>query len=457
MKKLKKINPHLFKIIYLFYNKNLNYNLFKCEHIFEGINSNLDIIFLTKKDYQQAGKILEESGYRLYLPESVEKYKRMYVKVQDDKLFAVHLHREIAWHNIKIMGKSSLFKRQVHLNEYLVVPSAEDSLLIHTAHILYENFKIRKREIDLLTPILKKNIDWNYINKQAKIIGCQKEMHYVFKLIKNDRQISKKYCQKTLILKILRHPSCWLSFSGKLLKSIFRKISPKRKGCLISFIGVQGAGKTTMTRSLYDKYSEISSFFHGQFGYYFGWEPFSFYAKSLAKLMKKKNKKIFAENQDEEHQENKNQPRFNIFKELLFIYNYLEYLQRYWFVIYPQLRKGKLVITDRYFYDLYGMYSYAPKSIILKLLFRLYPRPDYTFLLAAKAETIAKRGKNPEVFSDVKKNDYRGYVNPQKIDDEQKRFYNLISVLPFKIIDTEDRIAVNVSKIINLSWRGLLK
>jgi len=103
------------------------------------------------------------------------------------------------------------------------------------------------------------------------------------------------------------------------------------------------------------------------------------------------------------------------------------------------------------------MYSYAPKSIILKLLFRLYPRPDYTFLLAAKAETIAKRGKNPEVFSDVKKNDYRGYVNPQKIDDEQKRFYNLISVLPFKIIDTEDRIAVNVSKIINLSWRGLLK
>jgi len=451
------IPSELEKVISLFNKGSLNYNLFKCEHIFAGANSNLDIIFATTEDYKKAGSILKNKGYLLYLPETVEKYKNMYVKVCNSKLFAVHLHREVAWHNIKIMDKEDLFQRQITPNKYIVIPSPEDSLLIHVAHILYENFKIRKREIALIDKILKKNLDWDYINNRAKQIGYHLEFYHILNLIKQGKQVSKNYCRKVLIKKIVSSPLCWLSFNGKIFKFIARKLSLKRKGCLISFIGVQGTGKTTMTRQLYDTYSTISPFFHGQFGYYFGWEPFSFYAKILAKIMKKKGKQIFKETNltPKTYSEKKVKP--SLFKELVFLYNYLEYLQRYWFVIYPKLRKNKLVITDRYFYDIYGMYSYAPKSVILKLLFKLYPRPDYTFLLDAKAEIIAKRGKNPEVFSSLKKNDYRGYANPQKINIERKRFYNLKNIIHLHMIDTEKDIHSNIANVINFSWRGLLR
>ena len=46
----KKTPKELMKVINLFGDNKLNYILFKCEHIFNGENKNLDIIFETNKD-----------------------------------------------------------------------------------------------------------------------------------------------------------------------------------------------------------------------------------------------------------------------------------------------------------------------------------------------------------------------------------------------------------------------
>ena len=68
-----KIPKELMKIISLFKENELEYNLFKCEHILSGINSNLDILFRTNNDYIKAGKLLQKKGFLLYMPENVEK------------------------------------------------------------------------------------------------------------------------------------------------------------------------------------------------------------------------------------------------------------------------------------------------------------------------------------------------------------------------------------------------
>ena len=46
--------------IALFNHELLIYNLFKCEHVLNGQNKNLDILFETTEDYKQAATILEK-------------------------------------------------------------------------------------------------------------------------------------------------------------------------------------------------------------------------------------------------------------------------------------------------------------------------------------------------------------------------------------------------------------
>ena len=142
MLKYKKTPIEILKIIDLFNKNRLKYNLFKCEKIFEGNNSNLDILFKDDIDYKRASLILEKNDFKLYLPEKVERYKKMYVKVIENKLCSIHLHREIAWHGIKILNKQDIFLNQKKENGIIFIPSKEDSLLIHIAHVLFENFKI---------------------------------------------------------------------------------------------------------------------------------------------------------------------------------------------------------------------------------------------------------------------------------------------------------------------------
>ena len=95
-----KMPKELHRIVTLFKLQNLSYNLFKCEHIFSGENKNLDILFHTTEDYNKASQILEKEKYILYMSEKVEKYKKMYLKLNNETLTKIHLHREIAWNGV---------------------------------------------------------------------------------------------------------------------------------------------------------------------------------------------------------------------------------------------------------------------------------------------------------------------------------------------------------------------
>ena len=84
------------ELLELFQSKNLEYVLFKCDHIFEGQNKNVDILFRTMADYRAAGQLLAQQGFIVRLSEKIEKYKTMYTGLVGEKLYSIHLHREIA-------------------------------------------------------------------------------------------------------------------------------------------------------------------------------------------------------------------------------------------------------------------------------------------------------------------------------------------------------------------------
>src|SRR3989344_2897495 len=401
-----KIPNELARVINLFEFNKLDYLLFKCEHIFNGVNSNLDILFLKNEDYKKAGLFLRKEGYKIYLNERIEKYKEMYIIVIDSILYAVNLHREVAWHGLIALDKRDLFSHKKEIASGIIVPSEEDYLLIHSAHIIFENFKINPAR-DFIK--IDQALDWWYIKNTVKRQGWKKEFNHLMNSIIKGKKPNHSIFKKALLKRAFRNISNWPFFTSKVIRIILRRFNCTRKGCLIALIGVNGAGKTTLTRKTLENYKEISKFFNGQYGYYFGWDPFLPTTKLLSSGLKKSNKSVFKE---------LNKP--NWYNGLIFFYNYIEYFFRYYFKVLPKLRKNKLVINDRYFYDLYGQYK---RSWANKILIRLFPKPDFIFVLDADLKDLMNRDKDTAVFSSGVKRVKERKVHELAYLNEQKERY----------------------------------
>ncbi|MBU0615905.1 MAG: hypothetical protein KJ601_07470, partial [Nanoarchaeota archaeon] len=289
MLKYKKTPKEILELISLF--RGLRYNLFKCDKIFRGAKTNLDVLFLTSKDYEKASKILEKNGFVIYMPERVEKFKRMYVKVSGGGLIAAHLHREVAWHGIKVLDKKQVFLRQIEDAPSIFVPSIEDRLLINSAHVIFENYILGEFERCLLKGLLRNKIDWDYVNCELKRHSFKKVFYSLMKALKSNP--NKPEIIKANMVKILKCPSCIWHIGVKIIRRSLRVFSLRRHGCLIALVGVNGSGKTTLANQILSDYEKITDFFHGQYGYYFGWEPFLPTTKMLSKRLKKQNKSYY--------------------------------------------------------------------------------------------------------------------------------------------------------------------
>ena len=430
-----KTPKELARVIDMFKINNLDYLLFKCEHIFNGVNSNLDVLFLKDEDYKKAGLILRKEGYKRYLDERIEKYKEMYLIVIDSILYAVHLHREVAWHGLIALDKRNLF---LHKKEN--IPSEEDYLLIHSAHIIFENFKINPAR-DFIR--LDQALNWDYIKRTVKKQSWKREFNYLMNCIIKARKLDLLVFKKALFKMAFKNISNWPFFTSKMIRIIFRRFNCTRKGCLIALIGVNGAGKTTLTRKTLEKYKEVSRFFNGQYGYYFGWDPFLPITKLLSSELKKSNASVFKE---------LNKP--NRYNGLIFFYNYIEYFARYYFKVLPKLRKNKLVITDRYFYDLYGQYK---QSWVSKILIKLFPKPDFIFVLDADLKDLVNRDKDTKVYSaEVKRVKERKVHELAYLKEQKERYNYLAKILKARKLNTSGPMDKNIELIINNTWRKLL-
>ena len=421
----------------LFEQHSVEFVLFKCEHIFNGQNKNLDVLFPTRKAYNAAAELLVKEGFILYHSEDVERYKRMYIRFTcTDSTWtvtAVHLHREIAWH-----GVIALDARAVCLRATNEIPSVEDSLLIHTAHALFENFTISPFHTKLLKRYRDESIEWDYIWKHLQRYGWRKE----FKAVCKEVTVTKKLVLESYFKRALKHPSILTAISVKGWRFMKQRLSLRRKGHLISLIGVNGAGKSTTRNAVLDAYKPLTDFASGQVGYYFGWKQ-SALSKVLSPVVSSTvgEKNIFTKVSKE------NVKRFDLFQEMLFLYNYTQYLYRYVTEVYPLLRRNKLIVTDRYFYDLWGQYPYSQNSKVLRIL--PFPKPDTLFVLDASVENLVQRDKTGA--------DRRIVQPTDKLEGQRKRYEELRGKKGAHKIDSNSNLTGNVDFIIHTTWKQLVK
>ncbi len=426
-----KMPMELKRILGLFDQAGIAYLLFKCEHILEGQNKNLDLLFRTSEEYDKASQLLEQQGYVLYMSEAVEKYKKMYLFF-DGKIFsAVHLHREVAWHGIRVLDKEKIFERACGK-----IPSAEDSLLIHAAHALFENFKVKENHRKLLEKYKQEAKVWEYINGQLAQFGWKKSFYqFLPQFSLKVRMIVNAYKGR-----LGKEPQLVFTLLKKALRAAAWRLSLKREGHLLCVIGMNGAGKSTTKEALLEAYQPLTTFVAGQHGYYFGWKQ-SLLGKIFSVPTKKKGEKLFDTVSKEKVKS------FDLFQEVLFLFIYLKFLARYMKDVYPHLRRNELVICDRYFYDIYGQYPYSERSMILKIL--PIPKPDKLFLLDAAVDTVMKRDKGGKAAR---------VVQPQeKLEGQRRRYLSAGQKYGAVVLNAEGNFTENISTIIMETWKWYIK
>ncbi len=445
MKDYANMPAELQRISHLFIKEGLNLLFFKCEHIFAGKNKNLDLLFKENKDYNKAARLLENEGYILYMDEGVERYKKMYVKFSKGVLSAVHLHREIAWHGVVALNKKAVFQRARDN-----LPSDEDFLLIHVAHAVFENFKVSDKQQEILEEYKAKAKDKTYIKKHLHKMRWRGVFHKALKELLKDKKMSPSLTLHAYIARIINQPKAPVILLAKGLRFILRRLSLRRKGFLISLIGVNGTGKTTMTNELLDKLKPLTNFMHGQKGYYFGWDPFL----PLTRIMSRSKPKARDKKQDDAQKSKKEKEiikQVSVFKS---IYVFIEFLARYWCKIYPMLQKGKVVVTDRFYYDQYAQGFLHP--MVSAFLMNLFPKPDRLYVLDAPIDVILMRDKNTNVHSSsVIRDKKRVAHEPAYLELQKKRYKEISKMFKGCIIPTNNKS--KSEEIIKETWQSIVK
>jgi len=436
------------EVLGLFERQSLHYLLFKCEHIFAGQNKNLDILFPTKYEYRQAARLLEEKGFALRLPEKTERYKSMYCFLHQNQLYSVHLHREIAWHGMIALDKRLVFQRQRKINRLISVPSPEDSLLIHAGHVFFENFRVTPREKEYFTMLRLPNFDRDYLQMQLKKNHWKKG----FRTVVQNNIPSQRMLMALWSLKLLWEPATTVYLLQKGMRLLLRKMDPRKKGCLLSFIGVNGSGKSTLSRKVLEAYAPCTQHLgKRQHYYYYGWNPRFFLTRVMSHLLRKKNTSVFKNTALQ-----KKIQKFDLFQELLFIYLAIEYYYRYWADIRPKLRRGSVVVTDRYFYDIYGQYPYAVQSRLLPLLMKIFPRPHVTFHLTAPLAELRKRGKTDRNSDEQIVTRERSVFPEEYLAKQQQNYGALTKLVPLRTLETVEDLEETCRSVLNRTWRLLI-
>ncbi len=404
--------PEIYKLPLTLFNKSkIDYNLFKQTEKHNTPIGGLDILFQNNKDYKQAMKVLQKNKYQIYLTEKNEPFKTMMVKFEKNFIIILHLHRRIAWLGIKALNQEKVTQRAKQLNPLVKIPSKEDQVLIHAAHILFENRKITPTEKKIFK---NKNLDYEYINSQLEKYGWKRNF---YKLI-NEKKL-------TLPIKPILNIKTQMLLTKQLIQFFTKRSSSKRKGALIALIGPNGSGKSTLSKESVKTYNKLFDKLKLKANYfYFGWNPIL----PLTKLLQKIPKKALYKTATVEKT-----PKFSLKYELFFTYLFVEYLTTYLTKIYPKLRNRELVICDRYFYHVYGQYPYAEKSIIMKLLLRLFPKPDQTFIIDTNITKLKKRRKT---------------IIKQNLEDQQNR-YKQLKKLPNAQILKSQTLNKNLASINN--------
>jgi hypothetical protein len=156
--------------------------LIKSPGYFPYTSSNVDVLVATGRAHD-ACRVLESLGYAELLMVR-EPHKRLFRRVDRPHVgFPIHLHTAVAWINRFLTDDEVLDQsRRNHDNALLLHPSADDVLLITTAHWLYEDKMLALRDLYHAAVAVNGGVDWTAVRHRADGGGWRPGLEFALAL-----------------------------------------------------------------------------------------------------------------------------------------------------------------------------------------------------------------------------------------------------------------------------------
>ena len=400
------------------------------------LSGDLDLL-VDDERFEEVLSILESIGYRVKTTEQFIPFKTALLKYSHGLFIAIDLHRRIVQDGMVYMDHDDVLQRRRPVGKYFL-PAESDLLVILVFHNVIGKRRIQTKQYPQICQLIEQ------AEREAlEAVLVRNGTTCVFQAIVNE--IHRYYREPALVEQARR--KLVQSLRGfdrglrrrRIIRGIrrwWRRYDPRPRGRLYALVGVDGSGKSSLCRALAETLSRqgvfsVQSIYMGPWGsynlklvrgapYVVGWSltagewlkaMFSRHSEKPSFLavvrvtVKAFTGGSFAGQELATHRLVREHSRFYLTLRYIrsqlntlrfFVTLMVEMCHRYW-KVYRYLRRRKIVIADRYIYDLMtgGMHQVIPHyRRIRRLLCRLFFRPHRTFLLSNDSETILARKKD---------------------------------------------------------------
>jgi len=380
---------------------NIKYTFLRVEDIKSLDENELDIL-IWPTQIAEFRSIMHEMNFVCWKSRKFLK-KEVYAHFDRDQLYLVDVHYALIQNGVEYLDISGIFERLNLLSNKYPVLSPEDQLLHYFYHNILGKYHIQPKHLDSIKKLIGSDLDIDYLRTKID----DPNIYFIFdRFIKRPESFRRK--NKKVINTALFIEKRLLARSYKNVIRVFyrRFIFPRINhghGVHVALLGVDGAGKSSLIDALEQKLDKTKGI---KFKIvYMG--PWGQSRSRLHRWLKRKQITLpkegssISESSEKKEILHRLKPSsiFRMIKRtakatIYYISVYVELWYRYVTEVRPELNKGRIVLSDRYIYDLRYIYKkrvVQNYKLLRFLVCQFFPSPDKIIFLYNNPDIIFKR------------------------------------------------------------------